>query len=300
MKIRPGTAVTPAISHSKTIHVVEFIAREVSVSLWQGLKWYYEVCGMRGVCAIASFRVSGRPRELAIVPLQSEYPVYLRIDTSDFCAYRDVLIFRTKSYDPEIPGFSPTTIVDAGAHIGMASILFAIKYPTARIIAIEPEHSNFAALIRNTAPYKTISPIQAALWREDGQVTLGPSDTHPKGAFRIAENGQQSVRAITMDTVMRETGIVSIDLLKVDIEGAEIEVFESCPWMKNVLVTAIELHDRVRPGCSAAVTNAAAGNFRCDQRGEVTFLARQPLDRSSRYSTDLPTGRFAPEPLPAA
>jgi hypothetical protein len=64
------------------------------MSLWQGLKWYYELCGARGVGAIASFRLCRRPRELAIVPPQSEYPVFLRIDTSDFCAYRDVLIFR--------------------------------------------------------------------------------------------------------------------------------------------------------------------------------------------------------------
>ncbi len=127
------------------------------MSLWQGLKWYYELCGIRGVCAIASFRLCRRPRELAIVPPQSEYPVYLRIDTSDFCAYRDILIFRTKFYDPEIPGFSPTTIVDAGAHIGMASI-FCSPSSTRRqeSCAIEPEHSNFAALIKNTSPYKNI------------------------------------------------------------------------------------------------------------------------------------------------
>ena len=148
----------------------------------------------------------------------------------------------------------------------MASILFALKYPTARIIAIEPEPSNFAALVRNTTPYKIITPIQAALWREDGEVTLGPSTAHPKGAFQIVDNGRQRVRAITMDTVMREAGIDSIDLLKMDIEGAEIEVFESCPWIKKVQVLAIELHDRVRPGAvllsrappgSSIVTNKA-------------------------------------------
>jgi FkbM family methyltransferase len=248
------------------------------VSLWRGLKWYYEVCGSRGVCAITSFRLCGRPRELSIVPLQSNHRVYLRIDTSDFCAYRDVLIFKSKSYDPGIPGFSPTTIVDAGAHIGMASILFALKYPDARIIAIEPEPSNFALLVRNTAPYHTITPIQAALWREDGEVNLGASNVHPKGAFQIVEKGQQRVRAITMDTLMREAGIRSIDLLKMDIEGAEVEVFESCPWIENVRVIAIELHDRVRTGCSSAVRSAAR-DLHCDQQGEVTFLTDHQLSQ---------------------
>lgn len=260
------------------------------MSLWQGLKWYYEVCGSRGICAIASFRLCGRPRELAIVPLRSEYPVYLRIDTSDFCAYRDVLIFRTKSYDPEIPGFNPTTIVDVGAHIGMASILFAIKYPKAKIIALEPEPSNFAGLIRNIAPYKSITPIQAALWREDGEVYIGESDAHPKGAFQIVENGTRRVRAITMDTLMREFSISSIDLLKVDIEGAEDEVFESCPWIKNVQVTAIELHDRVRHGCSATVARAVTG-LRSDQRGEITFFAKQLLFADGVCTSELSAGK---------
>src|ERR1022692_1367843 len=272
--------------------------REVPLGFWQGLKWYYEVCGSRGVCAVTSFRLCGRPRELAIVPLQSNHPVFLRIDTSDLCAYRDVLIFRSKSYDPGIPGFSPGTIVDAGAHIGMASILFALKYPTARIIAVEPEPSNFAALVRNTAPYKTITPIQAALWREDGEVTLGASNAHLKGAFRIVENGRQQVRAITMDTVMRETGIDSIDLLKVDIEGAEVEVFESCPWIRNVRVIAIELHDRVRPGCSSVV-KSAANDLHCKQQGEVTFFDRPPVEPGYRYLTDSLAGNSASSRSPA-
>jgi FkbM family methyltransferase len=189
--------------------------------------------------------------------------------------------------------------VDAGAHIGMASILFALKYPHARIIAIEPESSNFAALVRNTAPYKTITPIQAALWQEDGEVTLGPSNAHPKGAFQIVENGRQRVRAIKMDTLMRETGIASIDLLKVDIEGAEIEVFQSCSWIKSVRVIAIELHDRVRPGCSSVVKNAARG-LRFDQQGEVTFLEQPSAQPHYRYLTDPLTGKSASSRSPAA
>jgi len=261
------------------------------VGLSQGLKWHYETCGILGVSAVASFRLCGRPCELGVAPLHSNHRVHLRIDTSDFCAYRDVLIFKSKSYDPGIPAFRPNTIVDAGAHIGMASILFALQYPMARIIAVEPEPSNFAALVRNTVPYKNITAIQAALWRENGEVTLGPSNAHPKGAFQIVKDGQQRVRGVTMDTLMRETAIDSIDLLKVDIEGAEVEVFESCPWIGNVRVIAIELHDRLRSQCSSVVKSAAK-DLHCDQRGEVTLFVRQQED-ASRYFADLPADKSA-------
>jgi len=187
-----------------------------------------------------------------------------------------------KQYDPGVPDFSPRMIVDAGAHIGMASISFACRYPRATIIAVEPEPSNFAVLLRNVAPYKKIVPVKAALWKEDGEVCLGASDVHPKGAFQIVEHGQIQVRAVTVRTLMRELRIPSIDLLKLDIEGAEKEVFESCDWIESVRTIALELHDRVKPGCRAAV-QAAARSFRFEDRGDVTFCfseMQQFTDRS--------------------
>lgn len=255
------------------------------MGVWRGLKWYHELCGIRGVSAVASFRLFGKPREFSTIPPKSNCPIHLRIDTSDFCAYRDVLIFKTKPYEPSIPGFAPKVILDVGAHIGMASILFATKYPSAKIIALEPESSNFAVLVRNTASYETITPIRAALWREDGEVTLGPSSAHVKGAFAIVENGFQRVRSLTMDTLMRETDIDSIDLMKVDIEGAEKEVFDRCPWISKVNVLAIELHERLRPGCSQTVRNAAK-EFSSAEKGEVTFFLGKQIKHQG-YSTDV-------------
>jgi len=87
------------------------------MSALAGIRWYYDLCGIRGVGAIASFRLIKRPRELAVVPRGKEHPVYLRIGTSDFCAYKDTLVCAEKHYDPEIPGFNPRVVVDAGAHI---------------------------------------------------------------------------------------------------------------------------------------------------------------------------------------
>jgi FkbM family methyltransferase len=143
----------------------------------------------------------------------------------------------------------------------------------ARIVAVEPEPANFAALVRNISHYKNIVPVQAALWKEDGEVRLGKSTAHPKGAFAIAEDGEQRVRAVTMETLMEENGIRTIDFLKVDIEGAEKEVFQNCAWIKNVRAIAIELHDRVLPDCWSTV-QAAVVDFRSDRRGDVAFFVR--------------------------
>jgi FkbM family methyltransferase len=143
----------------------------------------------------------------------------------------------------------------------------------ARIIAVEPEPANFTALVRNVSSYKNIVPVKAALWKEDGGVRLGKSTAHPKGAFAIVEDGDQRVRAVTMETLMKETGLSVIDFLKVDIEGAENEVFQTCAWIESVRVIAIELHDRVRPDCWSTVQSAAV-DFRSDRQGDVAFFVR--------------------------
>jgi FkbM family methyltransferase len=255
------------------------------MSFFKGFGWYYELCGIRGVGAASSFRLIGRPRELTVVPQSTDYPVRLRLGTSDFCAYKDVLVSGEKQYDPVASDFIPRVIVDAGAHIGMASIGFALRYPGATIIAVEPEPKNFAALLRNVASYKNIVPVKAALWKQDGQVCLGASDVHPKGAFQIMEHGQIQVRAITVRTLMRDFRVPSIDLFKLDIEGAEKEVFETCDWIESVRIIAIELHDRVKPGCRTAV-RAAAKNFLFEDRGDVTFCFSEVRQFTDRTDSD--------------
>ena len=59
---------------------------------------------------------------------------------------------------------------------------------------------------------------------------------------------------MTMHTLMAEMNLDSIDLLKVDIEGAEKEVFEDCDWMQRVDCLIIELHDRLKPGAARRST----------------------------------------------
>lgn len=258
----------------------------------EGLKWYYRLGGIRAVVTLAGFRIAGWPRTFQARIPGSRWPALLRIDTSDFCSYYDVFVSGQKQYDPGELGFIARTIVDVGAHIGMVSIQFARRYPSAKIIAVEPEPSNFALLRQNTSPYKNIFCVEAALWKNDGEVALGASEAHVKGAFQIVENGRTRVRAITMHTLMREAGITEIDILKVDIEGAEQDVFDSCDWVDNVRFLAIELHDRVRAGCRSTV-EAAAGGFRSAERGDVAVFFREPRKPTTDSACDPLARSFA-------
>lgn len=244
------------------------------MSIREGLKAYYSIFGLGGVLAITTYRLIGTPKELKVHPSGIRNPVHIRIRTSDTSTYSDILL--RGQYDFNLP-FSPRTIVDAGANIGMSSIYFTHKYPEARIIAIEPEASNFELLARNVKPYSAITPIHAALWSQDGEINVSDPnpDTGPYGkwAFVTKEGPGIPVRAITMRTLMVEMGIRKVDLLKVDIEGAEIEVFGSCDWIQDIRCLVIELHDRFRFGCSETV-NAVMRGFKKVQHGEMTYYFR--------------------------
>ncbi len=256
-------------------------AGKVSINasrVFEGLGMYYRPFGVSGLFALAGYRLFGWPEELVVQPPEITHPVRLRIRTSDVSVCEEILI--RGQYAIELP-FSPRIIVDAGANIGMASIYYTNKYPDARIIAIEPEASNFAMLVRNVKPYPEIFPLNAALWKNDGEIAVRSS--HPisdKVGFVVHEGEGATVRALTVRTLMHEEQIHSIDILKMDIEGAEREVFESAEWIDAVRCLIIELHDRFRPGCRAAV-ESVTGDFLSWQTGETTIFVRKSSTTSS-------------------
>jgi len=243
------------------------------MSIRKGFASYYALFGVRGVLAISAYRLLGVPKEIVVKADGIKHPVHLRVRTSDVSLYNDVLL--TGEYDVQLPR-PPCTIVDAGANVGMATVYYANKYPEAKIVAVEPEPTNYAALLKNVAPYSNVIPVNAALWNRDRQVYLGSMEPNPKPfskwAFQVTEKGIP-VRGITMRTLMKETGLDSIELLKMDIEGGEVEAFANCDWMDGVQAIVIELHDHFKPGCRAALDEAAK-TFRSWNRGEMTFYVR--------------------------
>ena len=232
-----------------------------------------QLLGLWGILAVLANRLCGYPKCLVLNSTEVKHPVSFRLRTSDAEVYCEVIL--RKEYDyPTLS--SARTIIDIGANCGMASIFYANRYPAARIVAVEAEASNYAALVTNTRAYPNILPIHAALWHTDGQVEVFPPWPRWKGwgkwGFRVREG--KGCRALSLPTLMRETGVETVDILKIDVEGAEREIFSTCNWMDKVKLLAIELHDRDCPGCSDAV-NVVTGDFERSERGLLTFYARR-------------------------
>jgi len=240
--------------------------------LREELRIYHDAQGLRGILAISGHVLCGYPKQLLLTTPEIKHPVFVRLRTSDAEVYKDVIL--GKEYDYPV-SFSPRTIVDVGANCGMTSVFYTNRYPDAKVVAVEPEISNYAALVTNTRAYPNIIPAHAALWHEDGQVEIFSGWPRMrkwgKWGFRVRKG--VGVRALTLPTLLSEVGIETVDIIKIDVEGAEREIFSNCNWMDTVKLLAIELHDRDWPGCSDAV-NAVTKQYKKTERGFVTFYAR--------------------------
>ncbi len=187
-----------------------------------------------------------------------EFPFYIRSSTLDEGTYREV--FLHKWYDFNVKR-TPGVIIDAGAHIGLVSIYLANKFPDSKIYAIEPEYNNFKLLKKNIASYKKIIPIRAALWNKNESIDVidtgrGNNSFMTCEKYRDYDKSKEyyyTTEGMTVDSLMKKESIKHIDILKMDIEGAEKEVFTNCSsWINKVDTIIIELHERIKQGCDKA------------------------------------------------
>ena len=143
--------------------------------------------------------------------------------TSHIKCIVDEQINTNKIYDFYFKDKKDLVVIDAGANVGMFSIHCS---PSSKIIyAIEPTPAHFNILEKITKNFHNIVPIRCALWKRDEPLTFyliaGNTTTnsvyHP-GGDPITVMGQ------SLQTIIEDNNITHVDLLKMDIEGAEFEI----------------------------------------------------------------------------
>jgi FkbM family methyltransferase len=136
-----------------------------------------------------------------------------------------------------------------------------LEYPKAKIIAIEPDPGNLAQLAKNCAGYRNLIVEPHALWTHRTRLSI----TNPEegsNAFQVAEDPDGTITSVSIPDILERHSIEAIDLLKVDIEGSEIEVFSDCEaWLPKVRALLVETHDNLRPGTKEAVQKATKGRM---------------------------------------
>ncbi len=173
--------------------------------------------------------------------------IYVRTYAGDIDIFYE--IFFKKIYQlPEMEMDKPV-IIDAGANVGFATLYFFHKMADATIYCIEPDADNFAFLKKNLQTEiekgKAI-PVLAALSDIDGPVSLKSSAL--KYNTKITEelvSDEIPVSAYHVGSFLKKYGIGKTDLFKMDMEGAEENIFKGdISWLHNTANVLIEFHSK--------------------------------------------------------
>lgn len=253
-------------------------------NLFRTFRQYYRTLGPKGIGHLlhAYAFPSSAMRQIHHPGLKHSF--HLRIGSADVLTYRQVFVDEEYAFEPT---HTPRSIIDAGANIGLASLYFANRFPNASIISVEPEEHNYRLLEKNVSAYPQIKTVQAAVWRDNEEISvvdpgLGEWGYQTAaGAGLLASRPRHAVQGLTIDRLMADHGIEFVDILKIDIEGAEKEVFEDPSlWINRVGILIIELHEHLKIGCSRNFYNAT-NHFSSEWlQGENVFLTRSPYSRS--------------------
>jgi len=178
----------------------------------------------------------------------SEIDSFLRKHSSDVSVYNQIFIQEEYKRTLEIleekgliEGNAPV-IFDVGANIGLSTLYFSRKINNAQVIAFEPFPENFERIPEQFQSYPY------ALWATNTNLKIDRNFRDGKEwSVRVVENTKGSVEGRTLLTIFNELNIKKVDLLKVDIEGSEFEVFlkdkEMQENLKRVNSIVIEIHD---------------------------------------------------------
>jgi FkbM family methyltransferase len=196
------------------------------------------------------------------------HPIELRLASTDAEVYEQVLADEQYAAVADINAVG--VIVDCGASAGYTSAYLLSRFPQARVVAIEPYPANAALCRRNLAPYGSrAAVIEAAIWRQCTRLVLDHSGGNEWGvrvrAARPGETGE--IEAIDLPSL----GLDRIDLLKIDIEGSEADLFagDTDRWLPSVSNIAIEFHGNA---CEQQFRIAmAAYRWVESQSGELTI-----------------------------
>lgn len=197
---------------------------------------------------------------------------YLRKNTKDKDIFKHIIL--EGDYDIKFD-FKPEIIIDAGAYTGFSSVFFANKYPNSKVFAIEVDNDNFKTLQKNSKPYKNIFSFNNALWYNNTKLKINNVGVNKCSITVNEEFSNEGVQTITINDIIDKYYLDKIDLLKIDIEGAEKELFENNPhsWLSKTKVLIIELHDRKKVGCSKAVFEAMLKyNFSTEVKSEYIIF----------------------------
>jgi FkbM family methyltransferase len=170
--------------------------------------------------------------------------------------YSDLLSFCPQWHDIFVDGAleyradsAAPRILDCGGNVGLASLFFKRRFPSARITAYEADPAIYRMLRANldVNGARDVESVHAALWTANGRVRF-LAEGSDSGTIEVRSNGTDE-RAVEVPSLRLRELIANdphgrIDLLKLDIEGAEDAVLADCePVLDRIDAIVMDLHE---------------------------------------------------------
>jgi FkbM family methyltransferase len=153
-------------------------------------------------------------------------------------------------------------IIDAGANIGLSSVFFAMQFPTALVVAVEPEEKNFDVLRKNATRFN-IACLKASISSQTGRAKVTDPGRGDWG-YRTEPAADGDVPSVTINSLFQQYAkdrLVPF-IVKIDIEGGEKDLFGlNTEWIRETPLLIVELHDWLFPksGTSGPFLRSIAG-----------------------------------------
>lgn len=198
-----------------------------------------EVAAWRHACRVAEQVPRFTPGEIQL----GEYRVRYADLLSTCPQWEDIFVRQTMRVT--LPTDAPR-ILDCGANIGLASLYFKRLYPAARITAYEADPTIHEILADNLRRNRAedVETIQAAIWKEHGAISFACEGADSGAVAEVTTNQKAQQREVPAVRLRDLLEAEPVDLLKLDIEGAERAVLADCAGaLGNVRAILMELHD---------------------------------------------------------
>ncbi len=166
------------------------------------------------------------------------------------------------------PALAPEVIVDIGSNIGGSILYFRRLFPEARIFGFEPHPQTFEILQRNVAGMAGVTVLGCGLGDADRRISV-PASPNYSGFSTQPPSGEVAGKMELAECEVRqagdclaELGIKKIDLLKIDCEGSEADIFQALPaeLLQQTKWIVGEMHD----AAGFEILAALAPNFDLD------------------------------------
>ncbi len=252
-----------------TLQGITLIGRQTLVALLR-FGWKTARCFM----AVNLQRKAGRDDgTIHLFPLRNlSHPLQLRSGRSDFFFFGQ--IFLDQEFAP-VRDADIHSVMDLGGNIGLASVWFLNTFPSSRVLTVEANPQNYDMLARNLQPYGERAMVaRGGVWWREASLTVvsGQNEGDARVREALPEDGPSAtVRGWDIPALMLLGGFTTIDMLKVDIEGAETVIFQrnTDHWLPLVRNLSIETHGRDSQTVVAAAL--APYDYTKIVRGELTF-----------------------------